>query len=341
MKTYLNRRCPEDVSPTNHSLLWRKRSAMPADEEGGPTLERVAIDYMNTCFARHKRSTCSTYARVLQTHILPKLGYRDVTEITMEDIIDLLCEKASPEDGLAPATLRSIITMLRGIFQYAERFGCAVDWKDIHGPAHTPGFASVISKEHQMKLRFYCAKNLRPDTLGVMICLFTGIRLGEICAMKWEDIDLKNGTIRVRRTVQRIHNPESTGEENVHDRTHVVFDAPKSINSHRCIPLPLPLLRHLYTCKCDGECYVLTGQQDVFLEPRSFQKHYKSILAEAGVPYMHFHALRHTFATNCVELGFDVKTLSMILGHSSVSTTLNIYVHPSVSVMKAFMERIE
>ena len=341
MRAYLNRRCPEDVIPENHSIFLRKRPAKPDDPEGGPTFERVAFDYLNASGARHKRSTCSTYTRILRAHILPKLGDRDITTITAEDILDLLGEKCPPEGSLAPATMRNVISLLRCIFQFAEPFGCVLNWREIHLPASPPPCTETIPREQQMQLRYYCMKKLEPDTLGILIALFTGIRLGEICALKWGDIDLKNACINIRRTVQRIEKPKFSVDDGDHNRTQLVFDAPKSIASVRRIPIALPLMKPLRHCRQDDDCYILTGQPDVFLEPRTFQRHYKSILEDAGIPYVHFHVLRHTFATNCVDLGFDAKALSMILGHSSVSLTLNTYVHPSISRICNFMKRFE
>lgn len=343
MKAYLNRKCPEDAKPKKSGFLWRKRVAKPVPEEDGPTVARVAADFLSTCGSRNKRSTCATYTTVLQAHVLPIFAERDITRITMEEVNTFLCDKtcAAAERALSPSTVRSIITVLRALFQYAARFDCAVYWKDIHGPSRPPEDTVVLSEEAQSRLRTYCCEHLNYDTLGVLICLYTGMRLGEICALKWEDVNVAQGTITVRRTVQRIRNAEHQESDGYGTRTRVIFDVPKSRSSTRCIPVPGFLLPYLRSFRCRSECFVLTGQQDHFMEPRLFQKRYKNIMADADVNYVHFHALRHTFATNCVNLGFDVKTLSMILGHSSVSMTLNTYVHPSVSVMKSYMERLE
>ena len=161
--------------------------------------------------------------------------------------------------------------------------------------------------------------------------MFTGLRIGELCALKWSDIDLSQRTISVSRTIQRIK---------VQGGTQLIITEPKSISSVREIPIPdciLPLLKNFCS---KGESYILSGTAKP-VEPRTMQYRFQALLKKAKLPSIHFHALRHMFATNCVELGFDVKSLSEILGHSGVEITLNRYVHSSLERKKAFMKKLK
>ena len=167
------------------------------------------------------------------------------------------------------------------------------------------------------------------------MCFYTGIRLGELCALKWKDLDLETGTLSVNRTVSRVRNLED-GE----DKTMLFVGSPKSRKSLRKIPLPEFLLQRLKAKRgeFDEEDYIYSGNQQPY-DPRRFQKLYKRILNQAGVTDRKFHAIRHTFATRALELGVDIKTISELLGHSSVSITLNIYAHSLMEQKKAAIEK--
>lgn len=305
------------------------------------TTAMIAGEFLESCRGRAKRSTCSTYATVIERHICPEFGSRPICGITREDVNSYLYRASFGDDGLSVASVRVIVSVLRALFRYAESLGLPVISPDcICRPSGSGAEARVLSLGEQQRLREHLCRDADSVKLGVLICLYTGLRIGEICAMKWGDINFESGTLSVRRTVQRIKNldyREGSGE----GRTKVIFDAPKSRASARCIPIPGFLLELMRQHRCSSDCFILTGDAERFLEPRAFQNRYRVILKRAGVEYVNFHALRHTFATNCVNLGFDAKALSEILGHSDVSVTLNTYVHPSVSVKKAYMDLLE
>ena len=161
--------------------------------------------------------------------------------------------------------------------------------------------------------------------------LFTGLRIGELCALKWSDIDLSNRTISVSKTIQRIA---------VQGGTQLVITEPKSISSVREIPIPDCIFSLLRKFCSNADFYILSGMTKP-VEPRTMQYRFQALLKKAKLPSIHFHALRHMFATNCVELGIDVKSLSEILGHSGVEITLNRYVHSSLERKKAFMKKLK
>ena len=193
----------------------------------------------------------------------------------------------------------------------------------------------VLTQNEQEKLCSYICHNVTPTNLGILICLYTGLRLGEICALRWEDISLPEQTIHVHQTMQRIQDKKTEGR-----KTKVIITTPKSSCSIRTIPIPddlADLIRSHGVQKCG---YFLTDSETTYLEPRTMENRFKRVLDAIDTDPINFHALRHTFATKCVELGFDVKTLSVILGHASVNITMNRYVHPSMKMKKENMGRI-
>jgi integrase len=174
-------------------------------------------------------------------------------------------------------------------------------------------------------------------TYGIILCFYTGIRLGELCALKWSDIDFEAGIMSVSRTVSRVKNLNRNG-----NKTMLLVGSPKSNKSVRKIPLPDFMLKHAaefktyYTNEND---YVISGT-DTPIDPRTYQKLYRRIIANAGIKYRKFHAIRHTFATRALELGVDIKTLSEILGHANISITLGIYAHSLMEQKKIAMDKL-
>jgi len=174
-------------------------------------------------------------------------------------------------------------------------------------------------------------------TLGILLTFYTGIRLGELCALKWSDFDYEAGTMSVTKTVTRVKNMQGGN-----CKTKLLVGAPKSQKSMRKIPLPAFLLdmHKKYSYKCTSEnCYLISGTNTP-TDPRAYQKLYKKVLKDACVKDHKFHAIRHTFATRALELGVDIKTLSEILGHANVSITLNIYAHSLMEQKKIAMDKL-
>lgn len=308
-----------------------------------PTVSDAADRYLARCRTKVKPSTCSTYEITITRHILPAFGSTPLAALTEEDISGFLREKCFPSQGepLAPATVRSVVTTLRGILACAAGEGWqTVSPSCVHRPAQSAEEARTLTAEEEHRLKEYCRANMDRTRLGVLLCLFTGLRIGELCAMKWGDLSLDGEVLTVRRTIQRIRNPNYTGKPG-ETKTIVIFDAPKSKCANRCIPIPARLLPYLRQYQGPADAFLLTGTASAWMEPRTLQNCFKKVLSEAEIDPINFHALRHTFATNCIEQGFDVKALSRILGHSDVSVTLNTYVHPSVSTMRAYMNRLE
>ena len=171
--------------------------------------------------------------------------------------------------------------------------------------------------------------------MGILICLFTGLRIGEICALRWSDISLDEQYIHIHQTMQRIQT-----KDDEKSKTSVVILTPKSSCSIRRVPIPDNLLYLMTEFQAPENAFLLTGKEKKYMEPRTLENHFKTIINLCSIDKANFHALRHTFATRCVELGFDVKSLSEILGHASVNITLNRYVHPSMELKKRNMNML-
>jgi len=156
------------------------------------------------------------------------------------------------------------------------------------------------------------------------------MRIGEICGLQWSDIDIEKGVISVKRTVQRIYNVE-----NQINRTEIIVDKPKTQNSIRDIPMSKELYNTIKPlCRVVNENYYVVSNDNRPVEPRTYRSYYLRLMKKLGIPPLKFHGLRHSFATRCIESKCDYKTVSVILGHSNISTTLNLYVHPNIEQKK-------
>lgn len=193
----------------------------------------------------------------------------------------------------------------------------------------------VLSVAEQVTLAKHLKEDGRAIALGILLALYTGIRLGELCALRWEHVDLHEKALYIRSTLQRIPNLSGVGP-----KTHVTITPPKSKCSLRKIPLPNFLVALLESAAIHSQAYLLTGVEWRFMEPRTMQYHFKRYIATCRIADANFHCLRHTFATRCIELGFDVKSLSEILGHSNVNITLNRYVHSSFDLKRENMAKL-
>lgn len=206
---------------------------------------------------------------------------------------------------------------------------------------------NTINTTDQQKLTEYLLTELDIYKLGILLCLFMGLRLGEICALKWEDIDMISRTLHVNRTVQRlpvdtVHTSGSSQNNHTATRkTSLYIDSPKTSNSLREIPIPdfiYDKLSDYYNTSIKSDSYFLKKNQP--MDPRTYQNRFHIYIKEAGIGNTHFHALRHTFATNCISSGADAKSVSEILGHSNVNITLNRYVHPNLETKRSAINSI-
>ena len=196
----------------------------------------------------------------------------------------------------------------------------------------------VLTCEEQKRFTEYLLQDMDPCKFGVLLALLTGLRIGEVCALKWEDISLENKVIFVRHTMQRLKNLNPASEE----RTRIITGVPKSGRSVRIIPMNQDIEKLCNKWRADDlEAYVLTGKAGYFLEPRTLQYRMRQYTKDCSLKNVHFHTLRHSFATRCVEAGFEIRSLSEILGHSSTRITLECYVHSSMNLKRKNMEKLK
>ncbi len=287
---------------------------------------------------RVKESTFNQYCRMVEDHILPRLGKMDVTELDTETI-DCFTEALLEDDGLSVSTVREILVQLRAILRMAERF-CPGTMRpiEINYPKDFEGRSKrVLTREEQNCLTDALMTDLTPLNFGILLTLHAGLRVGEICALRWENLNLEEKTLEVRNTLQRIRDPDPDATP----RTRVVAGPAKTRNARRDIPLndtTAELCRRMDPG--NPEIFVLTGTSQP-MEPRTAQYALARIVDVCGLKGVHFHTLRHTFATRCMEQEFEPKALSEILGHANVSTTLQGYVHPSMETKRQNMKKVE
>lgn len=278
-----------------------------------------------------KKSTYYNYSYSVEKYLYPRFADQDITQI--KDYNDFI-EKLT--DTLAPKTVRDIITKLKEIINfYEEEHNTKLNIKKMSLPKMNKKEIQILSNKEKPKLEKYCIEQNSLKSLGILICLNTGLKIGEVCALRWENIDFESKKIHIEKTIERIYSKEE-------NKTIVIIDTPKSITSVRTIPINSKLYNILKQIrgKSKKTDFVLKGSSEHYVEPRNYQYHFKEILKRNKVKKYKFHTLRHTFATNCIEAGMNIKFLSEILGHADVSITLNIYVHSSDKAKRKYLEKI-
>jgi integrase len=205
--------------------------------------------------------------------------------------------------------------------------------KNYKMPSKKSSEVNLLSSAEQKILERYISEHHNLATLSVALAKITGLRIGELCALQWKDIDLNQRILTVRKTLQRIQIADGNR------KTKRIISDPKSESSCRRIPIPSCLLAFLHEFSDDPEIYVLSGKQKP-VEPRTIEYRFQNILAKSDLPRVNFHALRHMFATECMKQEFDMKTLSELLGHSSVEVTMKVYVHSSLEQKAKYMDRL-
>ena len=275
-----------------------------------------------------KQSTMAAYVLILENHVLPYFG--DGDSLHEQAVQTFVLQKL--ENGLSVKTVKDILIVLKMVM----KFGVKNEWMnyyewDIKYPTtSTNKELEVLSVANHRKILNYIQSHFTFTGLGIYISLSTGLRIGEICALKWSDINVTDGTITVSRTIERIYIIEG---ENKH--TELVINTPKTKNSCREIPMSKELLSMIKPLKkvVNDDFYVLTNDERP-TEPRTYRNYYNGLMAKLDIPKLKYHGLRHSFATRCIEAGCDYKTVSVLLGHSNISTTLNLYVHPNMEQKK-------
>mgnify|MGYP002711322827 CR=1 FL=1 len=276
-------------------------------------------------------STICVYRTIIDKHLIPY--FKDKEEINDELVQGFILDKLNC--GYSTKRIKDRIVVLKRVASFSmklnrrERNLSRTLFPLKEEKKNTP----VRSKKEERKLILYLETHFSFENLGVLICLQTGLRIGEICGLMWKDISIETNEISVNRTIERIY---LNGKE---EKTKLIVSQPKTISSKRSIPLSSSLLRIRKPLKkiVNDSYYLLTNSLKP-IEPRVYRKHFNRRLMDAGIKPIRFHGLRHTFATRCIEYNANCKAVSSILGHSNISTTLNLYVHPNGEEKKKCIE---
>lgn len=288
-----------------------------------------------------KESTYANYSILMQNHIIPAFSDEIPERISTEKIQAVVLQwlergRLNNKGSLARKTVKDMVVILKMCLKdYELSKNQEIRIYSINFPReyYKAERKDVLTEGEYKKFLMIIQKNLNYETLGYAICLYTGIRIGELCALKWKDINLKERIIRIDKTIQRIY--LKNGNRGM---TKIVITLPKSSKSIRRIPISNQLYQLLHPFqKKNSDTYVLTGQEK-YIEPRLYRTHYNKFLEQHNLPLIRFHGLRHTFATRCIEAGADYKVVSELLGHASVNTTLNLYVHPQMEEKRRCVE---
>lgn len=337
---YVYAKTYRDVKRKLHEVPLHSTLSIAAFSKKSETFSKLASEWFDNVKPHLKESTQNKYQNLLESYILPTYATKQLEDITYNFISEqcnsLLLIGGKKRTGLSSKTVADVLSLIRSILNFAIQKGKTVscDGSNIH-IKQTSKPMRILSKAEQEKLCQYLHTNPDPRNLGIFICLFTGLRIGEVCALRWEDISFSEQTLHVHNTLQRIQDKSSCDI-----KTKIVLTTPKSLCSIRTIPVPSTLLNILTSYGIHSSGYVLTNSETA-IEPRSMQNKFKQILKNSGIAPANFHALRHTFATRCIELGFDVKSLSEILGHATVNITMNRYVHPTFELKRENMKKLD
>lgn len=306
------------------------------------TIGDIAVRWLENSKLRVKESTYVKYRNQVDNHILPVLGGEKLCEFTTFKVENFVREsiqsgKKNGRGGLSGKTVKDMLAVLKSICLYGEQSGydipCRMELVRIHCTVKEP---LILDRKQCDQFEEYLFRDDDPMKTGIILSLYMGLRIGEVCALKREHIRYEEQVLRVRFTMQRIQDFDGEGA-----KTKVIVTEPKSRNGVRDIPIPDFLMDRLYRYEeLPDNIYLLTGRTDKFIEPRTMENTFKRFLADCRIQGVTFHALRHTFATRCIERGFDVKTLSEILGHSNANITLNRYVHSSMEMKKENMGKL-
>lgn len=298
------------------------------------TIKEIALAWKDDKRCYVKRSTFAAYVLILENHILPSFGEYD----TLNDsrVQDFVLRKL--DSGLCVKTVKDILIVLKMVMRFGVKNGWMnyCEWDIKYPTTESSNEIEVLTVANHRKILEFVKLNFTFRNLGIYISLTTGLRIGEICGLKWSDIDVVNGTITVRRTIERIYIIDG---ENKH--TELIVNTPKTKNSCRDIPMCKELMAIVKPLKkvVNDDFYVLTNEEKP-TEPRTYRNYYHRLMRRLGIPRLKYHGLRHSFATRCIESNCDYKTVSVLLGHANITTTLNLYVHPNMEQKKRCISKM-
>lgn len=285
-----------------------------------------------------KERTYIRYEQLIRTHIAPKIGdmnVNDLTPIVLQSFVTELLNTGNLKTGkeLSANFVNMVISVVQNSLKTAHLVGIASEYvaNRIKRPKTKEKQVDCFSVSEQKKIENYIFNSDKDKLFGIVLCLYTGLRIGELLALTWSDIDFGKGLLFVSKTCH----DGNDGENHIR-----IIDSPKTLNSRRVIPLPKQIFPLLKVVKKRSQCenIVADGDKPVFV--RSYQRSFEFLLKKLNIPHKGFHSLRHTFATRAMECGMDVKTLSELLGHKNATITLNRYAHSLLEHKVDMMNRL-
>lgn len=289
---------------------------------------------------RIKGATEAKYVQMIETHIIPALGGIKINAIDSRDINSFLDIKLKSgglksKEALSPSYVRTMAIIIEAAINHAVMEGLRNPLKTpINKPLIPKKDITILNKPSESDLTQKLAADSSPTAIGVLLALQCGLRIGEVCALRWGDVDFETGIIRVRHTISRV--PCTNSEQ----KTMLVMDTPKTISSIRDIPMPSSLQNILRNAYNHRSSEFVVSHDHAFVGTRTFDYQFRKLLKQHNIPIFSFHTLRHTYATRCAESGMDAKMLSRLLGHSSSNISLNVYVHPSMETAINHIEHV-
>lgn len=286
-----------------------------------------------------KARTFSRYSEIVSQHISPKLGKYELSELSPSILQDFVTEllrvgNIKTGKGLAANSVNSIVNVVQNSLFTAFNLGYITEYTAdrIKRPKAQEKDVSCFSAQEQKMIEKAVLSGKKSKMFGVVLCLYSGLRVGELLALKWGDIDVQKGILTVSKSCH-----DGKGKDGHYIR---VEESPKTSSSRRVIPLPKQLLPLIKDAKKKSSSEYIVSKDNKPLSVRSYQRSFALLQRKLKIPHKGFHSLRHTFATRALECGMDVKTLSEILGHKSPTVTLNRYVHSLMEHKKEMMNKL-
>lgn len=298
------------------------------------TIKEIAMAWSADKQQYVKKSTYAAYMLMLENHLLPSFG--NSCTLTEQEVQQFVLQKL--DSGLSLKTVKDLLIVLKMVMKFGvkNQWLTYCDWDIKYPTIEQNREIEVLTVAHHKKLLDFIKHHFTFRNLGIYISLTTGLRIGEICGLRWSDIDTEQGTISVNRTIERIYIIEGAEKH-----TELVVNTPKTKNSCREIPMNKELLTMLKPLKkvVNNDFYVLTNDEQP-TEPRTYRNYYHRLLERLNIPKLKYHGLRHSFATRCIESNCDYKTVSVLLGHANITTTLDLYVHPNMEQKKRCISKM-
>lgn len=310
-----------------------KQSAQAEMIDESASVRAYAQEWMEKKKGQWKPTTYDTYRRLVDRYIVPVLGdykIEDVTTGVLENFTGEIQKKSAR--SLTAGYQKYVCSIARQILEFAsEQEQIPVQLPSMPEFQIQKSSTQLPSEKEFEVLKNYLVRHVEDETcLGILVAMYTGIRIGELCALRWKDVNLEVGSLTISSNLQRV----CVYEDGENKGTQVCMQMPKTLQSFRTVPLPDSLLQILQAKKRDPEIYLIPGKKQEWTDVRTLQYRFASILKKCGLEPFRFHMLRHAFASRCIWQGCDIKSLSEVLGHSSVQITMDIYVHSSMKQKK-------